>query len=45
MNSLRPEANICNGKTGEGTQGRGPTRVELGEREKMWQVRRAMNFT
>ena len=26
-------------------QGRGPTGVELGEREKMQQVRRAMNFT
>ena len=45
VNYLRHEANICNRKTGEGTQGRGPTGVELGEREKMRQVRRAMSFT
>ena len=45
VDSLRNEANICNRQAGERTQGRGPTGVELGEREKMQQVRRAMIFT
>ena len=45
VDSLRNEANICNRQAGERTQGRGPTGVELEERETMRQVRRAMNFT
>ena len=43
--SLRHEANICNRQAGQRAQGRGPTGVELGKREEMPQVRRAMNFT
>ena len=45
VDSLRHEANIYNRQAGERTQGRGPTGVELAEREKMRQVRRAINFT
>ena len=45
VDSLRHEANICNRQAGERAQGRGPTGVELEGREKMRQVRRAMNFT
>ena len=45
VDSLHNEANICNRQAGERMQGRGPTGVELGERKKMRQVRRAMNFT
>ena len=45
VDSLRHEANIYNRQAGERTQGRGPTGVELAEREKMRQVRRAMSFT
>ena len=45
VDSLRNEADIFNRQAGERAQGRGPTGVELGEREKMRQVRVAMNFT
>ena len=45
MDSLRNEAGIFNRQAGERAQGRGSTGVELGEREKMRQVRVAMNFT
>ena len=45
VDSLRHEANICNCQASERAQGRGPTGVELAEREEMQQVRRAMNFT
>ena len=35
VDSLRHEANICNLQAGERAQGRGPTGVELWEREKL----------
>ena len=35
VDSLRHEANICNRQAGERAQGRGPTGVELWEREKL----------
>ena len=43
--SWRHEAKICKRQAGEHAQRRGATGVELGEREKMRQVRRAMSFT
>ena len=45
LDSLRHEANIWNRQAGERPEGRRPTGFELGEREEMPQVRRAMNFT